>query len=292
MPAPLLEQEREATRHEGCNGHGTPAVEPAAAASPARRRSPGLVAVAAGTAGIAAVALVDIVLSPGLAVTIAGCLLLVAGFAVMLPCQMQMSLTTSGVFERLRETEGGGSASVLARTVWFSVGYLAFYAPVAVALGAVAWLLGDHAWIAILGGAAAALVLGLAALGRGRPRWLSQCRGPLWLLASGRTSFRRPLRAGWAYARYCVTCCGPYAYALVVLAGGTSSVWLGAGLVLAYAVTMVVPALGVALIAPSTSERIARRADRLTPVVHRATGLALVGLAIVLVPVAIAAAVA
>ena len=287
MPTPLLEHET--TQPAATDGPATDVVDTPA---PAARGTIGLGTVVLVCAGLAAVAVADIALAPGLATTVAGCVLMVAGFAVMLPCQMQMAITTSGVFDRLRETEGGDAAGVLSRTVRFCLGYLAFYAPVAVVLGAVAWLLGDLAWIAILGGAAASLVLGLAALGRGRPRWLSQCRGPLWLLASGRTSFRRPLSAGWAYARYCVTCCGPYAYALVVLAGGTSSPWLGTGLVLAYAGMMVVPALGVALVAPATSERIARRADRLTPVVNRATGLVLVGLAIVLVPVAVAAAVA
>lgn len=288
MSTPLLE--RETSEPAPADGNAPATAVPAS--PPAGAGTIGLRAVVLVCTALAAVAVADIALAPGLATTVAGCVLMVAGFAVMLPCQMEMAITTSGVFERLRSAEGGEAAGVLARTLRFCLGYLAFYAPVAAALGALAWLLGDLAWVAILAGAAASLVLGLAALGRGRPRWLSQCRGPLWLLASGRASFRRPFSAGWAYARYCVTCCGPYAYALVVLAGGTSNPWLGTGLVLAYAVTMIVPALGVALIAPATSERIARRADRLTPLVHRATGLVLVGLAIVLVPVAVAAAMA
>ena len=114
----------------------------------------------------------------------------------------------------------------------------------------------------------------------------------LWLLASGRASFQRPVRAGVAYGRYCVSCCGPYAYALVVLAGGTRSVWLGAGLTSAYAVSMVAPTLLVAAIAPATSQRLAERAVSVSPTVERLTGLMLVGLGVVLVPAALAGAAA
>lgn len=241
----------------------------------------------------AVVAVVAISAAPAAAPAVAGCVLMVAGFAVMAPCQLQMAMTISHVFERLRENDGHGmSPSVLERTGRFSLGYLAFYAPVALLLGLMATLLGAYAWVAIVAGAGISLMLGLAALGKGRPAWLSKCRGPLYLLATGRASFRQPVRAGWAYGRYCVSCCGPYAYALVVLAGGTNSIWLGTGLVLAYAAMMVLPTIAVALIAPETSERLAQRAHRLAPAVERTTGMMLVGLAIVLVPVAVAGATA
>jgi len=153
-------------------------------------------------------------------------------------------------------------------------------------------LLGPLAWVAIVVGAVGSLILGLAALGLGRPRWLARCRGPLWLLASGRASFRRPVRAGVAYGRYCASCCGPYAFALVVLAGGTRNVWLGAGLTAGYAVSMVAPILLVAAIAPATSQRLAERAASVSPTVERLTGLMLVGLGIVLMPAALAGAAA
>jgi cytochrome c biogenesis protein CcdA len=95
-----------------------------------------------------------------------------------------------------------------------------------------------------------------------------------------------------AYGRYCASCCGPYAYALVVLAGGTRSAWLGAGLTAGYALSMVAPTLLVAAIAPDTSRRLAERAAGTSPAVERLTGVMLVGLGIVLVPAAIAGAVA
>ena len=204
-----------------------------------------------------------------------------------------MAMTISAVLKHLHREESGGEASPVARrTSEFAIGYLAFYAPIALLLGAVAGVLGSLAWVAIVVGAAGSLVLGLAALGLGRPRWLARCRGPLWLLASGRASFRRPVRAGVAYGRYCASCCGPYAYALVVLAGGTRSVWLGIGLTGAYAVSMVAPILLVAAIAPATSQRLAERAASVSPTVERLTGLMLVGLGIVLMPAALAGAAA
>lgn len=240
----------------------------------------------------ALVAAAAIAVAPQVAPAVAGCVLMIAGFAVMAPCQLQMAMTISHVLERIRDKEGrGAEPSVLARTVRFSLGYLAFYAPVALFLGLLARVLGAYAWVAILIGAAASLVLGLAALGRGPSKFLSRCRGPLHLLVTGRASFRKPFKAGWAYGRYCVSCCGPYAYALIVLAGGTRSVWLGTALVLAYALMMVLPTMVVALITPQTSQRLAERAHYLARPVDATTGLTLVGLGIVLVPAAISGAV-
>lgn len=251
--------------------------------------------VIAAAAVTAAAAVIAISVAPRLAALVGGGVLLVAGFAVMAPCQLQMALTISAVLKRLQRAQPNGEAApapVARRTSEFALGYLAFYAPIAILLGAVARLLGSFAWVAIIVGAAGSLVLGLAALGLGRPRWLARCRGPLWLLASGRASFQRPVRAGMAYGRYCASCCGPYAYALVVLAGGTRSVWLGAGLTGAYAVSMVAPVLLVAAIAPATSRRLAERAASVSPTLERMTGLMLVGLGIVLVPAALAGAAA
>jgi cytochrome c biogenesis protein CcdA len=249
--------------------------------------------VIAAAAMTAAAAVLAIGVAPRFAALIGGGVLLVAGFAVMAPCQLQMALTLSAVLNRRQLSEPGSTAAGAARpTSEFALGYLAFYAPIATLLGVFAHLLGSWAWVAIIVGAAGSLILGLTALGLGRPRWLARCRGPLWLLASGRASFQRPLRAGAAYGRYCVSCCGPYVYALVVLAGGTRSLWLGAGLTGAYAVSMVAPTLMVAAIAPATSQRLAERAVRVSPTVERLTGLMLVGLGIVLVPAALAGAAA
>jgi cytochrome c biogenesis protein CcdA len=241
----------------------------------------------------AAAAAIAIGVAPRLAALVGGGVLLVAGFAVMAPCLLQMALTISAVLHRLhREEPGSEGAAVARQTSQFAVGYLVFYAPIAILLGVIASLLGSLAWVAIIVGAAGSIILGLAALGVARPRWLARCRGPLWLLASGRASLQRPVRAGVAYGRYCASCCGPYAYALVVLAGGTRSLWLGAGLTAGYAISMVAPILMVAAIAPGTSQRLAERAASVTPTIERVTGLMLVGLGIVLMPAALAGAAA
>lgn len=241
---------------------------------------------------LALVPVAALALDPPLAPAAAGVVLMVAGFVVMAPCEAQMAAMLAHIVGRMAEQRGGavGAGAVRGAAVRFAAGYLVFYVPVALVLGGLAVVLGPAAWALVLLGAAGALVLGLAALGRVRPRWLARCRGPLYLLRSGRASFGRPFRAGLAFGRYCATCCGPYVYALAVLAGGTGSFGVAAGLVLAYAVLMALPFLGPALLAPATYERLGTEAGRLGPALGRATGLALVGLGIVLVPVGIALA--
>ncbi len=228
------------------------------------------------------------------AVVVAGVLLLAAGFVVMAPCQLQMAATLTTVLRRSAARRGAdGTAdprAVRAAALRFALGYLAFYAPVAVLLAALAWLLDPFAWVLIAAGGGAAVVLGLAALGVVRPAWLSRCRGPLWLLRSGRASFDRPLAAGVAFGQYCASCCGPYVYALVVLAGGSGRPALGAALVVLYAVAMVVPFLLPVLLAPDTFALVGGRLTALAPRLGRATGTMLVGVGLLLLPVAALAA--
>ncbi len=224
------------------------------------------------------------------AVVLAGVLLLVAGFVVMAPCQLQMAATLTTVLRRTAALRAGDGVPDAARVrpaaVRFALGYVAFYTPVAVALAAVAWLLDPWAWVLIAVGGAGAVVLGLATLGRFRPGWLTRCRGPLYLLRSGRASFDRPFRAGVAFGQYCASCCGPYVYALVVLAGGSGAPALGAGLVLLYALTMVVPFLLPVLLAPATFAAVGDRMTALAPRLSRVTGSMLVGVGLLLLPVA------
>ncbi len=225
---------------------------------------------------------------PDLAPVLAGCVLLVVGFAVMAPCSIQMALTMSRVITRTRSTRRLG---VRGSAGLFALGYVGFYVPFALVLGGVARLLGDFAWIAVALGAVASLLLGLAALGAVNLGVLSRCRGPLWLLRSGRASFQRPVRAGMAFGQYCATCCGPYILAIAVLAGGTRNFALGAGIVAGYAVVMAIPFLAPAVLAPETYAQLGARASRVAPLVERTTGFMLVGLSMALVPVVVAAAV-
>lgn len=225
---------------------------------------------------------------PDLAPVLAGCVLLVVGFAVMAPCSVQMALTMSRVVTRTQSTRRlgiRGSAGL------FAVGYVGFYIPFALVLGGVARLLGDYAFVAVALGAAASLLLGLSALGAVNLGALSRCRGPLWLLRSGRASFRRPLKAGMAFGQYCATCCGPYVLAIAVLAGGTRNFALGSGIVAGYAVVMALPFLAPAFLAPETYAQLGAKTSRVAPLVERTTGFMLVGLSLALVPVVAAAVV-
>lgn len=219
---------------------------------------------------------------------VAGGLLLAAGFVVMTPCQMQMSATLTVVVRNLaaKKARAAGEAPVRSAALRFCLGYLLFYLPVALALGGVAWMLGSYAWVLAVAGGALSVLLGLAALGVLGRSWLARCRGPLYLIRSGRASFQKPLHAGIAFGQYCASCCGPYLYAIVVLAGATGMFWLGSGLVMLYALAMVIPFLLPALLSPRTYAIIAERAQEVSPQLNRATGVMLVGLGLLLMPVA------
>jgi cytochrome c biogenesis protein CcdA len=240
---------------------------------------------------VVALAVAVAVARPDDAALVAGVVLLVAGFAVMAPCSIQMALVMSAVVRRRAEREA--TQGLRAAAGRFALGYVTFYLPVALVLGGLAWLLGPWAWIAVAVGAVVSLVLGLASLGhRVLERLglgaLSRCRGPLWLLRTGRASFQRPFRAGLAFGRYCATCCGPYVLAVAVLAGGTRQFAVGAGLVVAYAVLMALPFLVPVVVSPQTYTDLGAAANRIAPRVDRLTGVALIGVAVALVPAVVA----
>lgn len=219
---------------------------------------------------------------------VAGGLLLTAGFVVMTPCQMQMSATMTVVVKNLaaQKAQDADPGLVKRAAVLFASGYLLFYLPVAVVLGGVAWALGSYAWILAIAGGAMSVLLGLAVLGLLGQTLLSQCRGPLYLIRSGRASFQKPFRAGIAFGQYCASCCGPYLYAIVVLAGATGIFWLGSSLVMLYAMTMVIPFLLPALLSSKTYASLVDRVQYISPQLERATGVMLVGLGMLLMPVA------
>jgi cytochrome c biogenesis protein CcdA len=240
---------------------------------------------------VVALAVAVAVARPDDAPLVAGVVLLVAGFTVMAPCSIQMALVMSAVVRRRAEREGTQGLRVAAGR--FALGYVTFYLPVALVLGGLARLLGQWAWIAVAVGAVISLVLGLASLGhRVLERLglgaLSRCRGPLWLLRTGRASFQRPFRAGLAFGRYCATCCGPYVLAVAVLAGGTRQFAVGAGLVVTYAVLMALPFLVPVVVSPQAYTDLGAAAGRIAPRVDRLTGVALIGVAIALVPAVVA----
>lgn len=257
---------------------------------PLNRSTRGLVAGGAAVLCVLALAAFAVASrSPGWTFVFAGGLLLAGGFVVMAPCQLQMSATLTVVLRNLaaRKSEASGAGEVRRSALLFALGYVLFYLPVAATLGGAAWLLGRYAaWLAVLGGLMA-VVLGLAVLGVLKKGWLARCRGPLYLIRSGRASFQKPFKAGVAFGQYCATCCGPYLYALVVLAGATGSFALGSGLVVLYAATMVVPFLLPVLLAPGPYAAVMDLVQAEGPRLEKATGLMLVGIGVLLVPISL-----
>jgi cytochrome c biogenesis protein CcdA len=245
----------------------------------ARPRAFALVVAAFAAAITAAVALTAPTWTP----VAAGGALLAGGFALMAPCELQMATVLARMVGR-SPTMSGGARGIAVR---FTLGYIIYYIPVAIVIGGLAHLAGADAWVLAAAGGAVTLTLGLATLGAGGPAWLKRCRGPLYLLRSGRASFRRPLRAGMAFGQYCSTCCGPYAFALAVFAGAGRHAWLGVAIVGAYAVLMALPFLVPTLIAPARSAALSDHLDTVRPTLERAAGLSLVTIGALVVPISL-----
>src|SRR5271154_6525251 len=102
-----------------------------------RPRAVALVVAAVTVAITGAVALVATPWTP----VAAGGALLAAGFAVMVPCELQMATVLATVVGR------GGHAGVRGAALRFTAGYLAYYVPFAIAIGALAHLAGGGAWV-------------------------------------------------------------------------------------------------------------------------------------------------
>jgi cytochrome c biogenesis protein CcdA len=243
-------------------------------------------AVAAGAAALTGAVAIT---APGWTPVVGGGALLAAGFAIMAPCELHMATVLAAVIARSPRPLSSGA--VRGTALRFAAGYLLYYFPVAIVIGALAHLAGAHAWVLGAAGGALALMLGLAALGDGGPAWLRRCRGPLHLLRSGRASFRQPLRAGLAFGQYCSTCCGPYAFALAVFAGAGRHAWLGAAIVGAYAVLMALPFLVPALVAPARSAALGDHLAAVRPALELSAGLSLVTLGALIVPISVIAGV-
>jgi hypothetical protein len=115
-------------------------------------------AVAALTAAVA-------VAAPAWTPAAGGVALLGAGFAVMAPCELQMAGVLAAVVGRSPGPQRGGVRSTALR---FTAGYLLYYVPAAVVLGALAQFCGGAAWALAAAGGGLALVLGSGRAGRGR----------------------------------------------------------------------------------------------------------------------------
>jgi cytochrome c-type biogenesis protein len=160
-----------------------------------------------------------------------------AALAVMALCLLQMSIV-------LVTAVAGVAAGVADRpALWreglvFAAGFLAAYTTAAAALGLAGQALASYAFVLKALGGALVLLLGLAVLRVLPGGVLSGCRGPRWLIMTGKASLRRPLSAGVAFAVYCAGCCGPYLSGLALLGAGTGTAWQGAALIFGFALLM------------------------------------------------------
>jgi cytochrome c biogenesis protein CcdA len=201
--------------------------------------------------------------------------LIPSALAVMAPCLLQMSIVLVTALTGVAASQPG-SPRLWRQGLAFGAGFLGLYG---VAALLIAWLgvalVAYAPWLKAAGGVMM-LALGLAVL-RLLPRQMaSGCRGPRWLIMTGKATLRRPFSAGVAFAVYCVGCCGPYLSGLALLGAGSGSATQGALLVLGFAAAM-----GTLLLLPifgmSFSQQLNQRLMRHATPVSVAAGTLLIG---------------
>lgn len=209
-----------------------------------------------------------------------------AAIAVMAPCLLQLALVLATTSAGVAAT---GDAPPWRAGLAFAGGFLGVYALAAAAVGVLGAVLA--AWAPLLQALGGALLagLGLAVL-RVLPRGVAAgCRGPRWLILTGRANLRRPLGAGAAFAVYCLGCCGPYLGGLALLGAAAGSALAATALVGGFALLM-----GALLLLPALGAGAGRRAQaalqRHAQPIALASGAALtaLGVAIALEPVVLA----
>lgn len=214
-----------------------------------------------------------------------GAAMLPAALAIMAPCLLQLSLVLVTATAGLAATSG---TALVRPGIVFALGFLGVYSLAALVIGLGGWVLAPVAFVIKAVGGLVIALLGLAVLRVLPGRALSSCRGPRWLVLTGRASLRKPLGAGAAFAIYCVGCCGPYLSGLALLGAGSGNALAGTGLVLVFALLMG-GLLLLPMLAMQASRRLAgllqRHGPRLAPIAG--TTLVALGVAIALEPLAV-----
>jgi cytochrome c-type biogenesis protein len=207
-----------------------------------------------------------------------GLALLPAALAVMAPCLLQMALVLVTAITGLTASD----ASALRRPAMaFGASFLAVYLAAALAIGALGQHFGQYAALLNVLGGVLIFLLGLAVLRVLPAGTLGGCRGPRWLVLSGRASLRRPAAAGVAFAVYCVGCCGPFLASLALLAAGSGAFWQGTLLVLVFALLMAALLL-LPIIALPASRRFSQLLHQHGATIAPIAGAALIAFGVIL----------
>lgn len=232
--------------------------------------------------GGASFALVCNLVAPSLSSV--GVALIPAALTAIAPCLLQMSavLVTALVGALARDPQSAERPALRRAGLRFTAGFLGVYALAALAVGLAGAALASYAFVLRAIGGVVLLLLGLAVLRVLPGALLSGCRGPRWLLISGKASLRRPLGAGVAFAIYCLGCCGPYLAGLALLGAGAGAAWQGAALTGGFALAM-----GGVLLLPifalPASQRLGRMLQRHARSMATLAGTLLVGIGAALV---------
>lgn len=221
----------------------------------------------------------------GLLCELAGPPAAAAALAVMVPCLLQLSgalvAASAGIAAADRSPPWRAGLA-------FAAGFLGVYALAAAAVGLAGQALAGWAPLLQAAGGVLLAALGLAVLRVLPARALSGCRGPRWLILTGRANLRRPLGAGAAFAVYCLGCCGPFLGGVALLGAGAGprGAALVAGFALLMGATLLLPVAGLA-----ASRRAQAALQRHGRPVALASGAALValGVALALQPALLAA---
>jgi cytochrome c biogenesis protein CcdA len=212
--------------------------------------------------------------------------LIPSALVVMAPCLLQMSIVLVTAVTGATVSADAETARPLWRqSIAFAAGFLGLYLLAALAIGLLGQFVAAYAVALKTIGGALILLLGLAVLRVLPSNALSGCRGPRWLIMTGKASLRKPFSAGVAFAIYCVGCCGPYLSGLALLGAGAGSAWQGAALVLGFGLLMGLLLL-LPIIAFPQSRRLGQALAQRATLFSALSGTALVviGTALVLQP--------
>lgn len=177
----------------------------------------------------------------------------ITGFLVMLmPCMVQMVMVLIPVIagttlKTLAEQEQvQDRAQISFRLTRFIIGFALIYMAVGLLLGISTKLANWDGLLDFLRltGGVIILVVGAHLLGTVSFKYISRCAGPFHFLMGGtKGKIPTPFLMGISFGIYCIGCCGPYIYSVIVLAGSMESLWVNMMIMGTFMLMMSVPFL-------------------------------------------------